>query len=217
VGGGGAHGKAVGIVHVITIGVGFIINTSPTFIMILILVGEGSIETVSGTGIDGTTDGFPTTTLNKTGEVGIAVDIGKKKEDGTWKDINPFHHKDNRKLDGKDSMNIQGDLTSGNMSNGERSSKDNARFSNLDNSSSRDNVRSSNLDNSSRRDNARSSNLDNSSSRDNVRSSNLDNSNSRDNVRFSNLDNSNSRDNVRFSNNNILSLKKKLKEGDGRT
>jgi len=97
VGGGGVHGKAAGIVHVIMIGVGSFINTSPIFIMILILAGEGSIETVIGTGIDGTTDGFPTTSLNKTGEVGIAVDIGKENENGTWKNINLSHHKDNRK------------------------------------------------------------------------------------------------------------------------
>jgi hypothetical protein len=97
VGGGGAHGKVVGIVHVITIGVGFIINTFPISIMISILAGEGSTETVTGTGIDGTTGGFPTTSLNKTGEVGIAVDIGKEKKNGTWKNINLFRDKDNRK------------------------------------------------------------------------------------------------------------------------
>ena len=96
-GGGGVHGKDVGIDHVITIGVGSIINTSPIFTMILILVGEDTIETGIGMGIDGTTDGFPTNSLNKTGKVGIAVDIGKEKQNGTWKDINLFHNKDNRK------------------------------------------------------------------------------------------------------------------------
>jgi hypothetical protein len=97
VGGGGVHGKDVGIAHVIMIGVGFIINTFLIFIMILILVGEDSTETAIGMGIDGTTDGSPTNSLNKTGEVGIAVDIGREIQDGTWKNINLFHDKDNRK------------------------------------------------------------------------------------------------------------------------
>lgn len=87
----------VGIARVITTGVGFIIDTSLIFIMISILVGEDTIETAIGMGIDGTTDGFPANSLNKTGEVGIAVDIGKEIEDGTWKNINLFHDKDNRK------------------------------------------------------------------------------------------------------------------------
>jgi hypothetical protein len=65
-------------------------------------------------------------------------------------------------------MNMHGDLTSGNMNNGKRSSRDNLRCSSLDNNSSRDNLRCSSPGNNSR-DNVRCSNLGN-SSRDNVRS-----------------------------------------------
>jgi len=65
--------------------------------MILIPVGEDSIETVIGMGTDGTIDGFHSNSLNKTGKIGIAADIGKEIENGTWKNMNLFHHKDSRK------------------------------------------------------------------------------------------------------------------------
>jgi len=48
-------------------------------------------------GIRGGTKGFLIITFNRTGKVGIAVDIGKEKENGTLKDINLFHHRDSRK------------------------------------------------------------------------------------------------------------------------
>ena len=42
------------------------------------------------------TKGFPISIFNKTGETGIKIDIGKAKESGTLKDINPLHHNRNR-------------------------------------------------------------------------------------------------------------------------
>jgi hypothetical protein len=79
-------------------------------------------------------------------------------------------------------MNMHGDLTSGNMNNGKRSSRDNLRCSSLDNNSSRDNLRCSSPGN-----------------------------NSRDNPRFSSPGND-SRDNLRSGNNKTLSVKENLKE-----
>ena len=46
--------------------------------------------------IGGTINGFLTTNFNKTGEAGIAIDIGRKKENGMSKNINPLHHIRNR-------------------------------------------------------------------------------------------------------------------------
>jgi len=47
-------------------------------------------------GIGGSTKGFLINIFNKTGEAGITIDIGKAKESGTLKDINPLHHNRNR-------------------------------------------------------------------------------------------------------------------------
>lgn len=94
--GGGVHGMDDGIAHVTTTEVGFTTDTSRIFIMTLIFVGEATTETAIGVGIAGSTEGYPTSSFNKTGEAGTADDIGKETEGGTWKDINLFHHKDNR-------------------------------------------------------------------------------------------------------------------------
>ena len=88
--GGGVHGKAAGIVHVTTIGIGFIIDISHIFIMTSTSVGEATTGTVIGMGIGGTTKGFPIISFNKTGEAGITIDIGKENKNGTSKNINPL-------------------------------------------------------------------------------------------------------------------------------
>jgi hypothetical protein len=46
-------------------------------------------------GIGGTTNGFLITIFNKTGEAGIVIDIGKEKENGTSKNINPLYPNSN--------------------------------------------------------------------------------------------------------------------------
>ena len=89
--GGGVHGKADGIVHVTMIGIGFITGMSPIFIMTSTSVGEATTGTVIGMGIGGSAKGFPIISFSKTGEAGIKIDIGKAKESGTSKDINPLH------------------------------------------------------------------------------------------------------------------------------
>jgi hypothetical protein len=47
-------------------------------------------------GIGGTTNGFLINIFNKTGEAGIVIDIGKERENGTSKNINPPHPNRNR-------------------------------------------------------------------------------------------------------------------------
>jgi hypothetical protein len=60
------------------------------------LVGEDTTEIVIGMGIGGTTNGFLINIFNKIGEAGIAIDIGKEKENGTSKNINPLRQNRNR-------------------------------------------------------------------------------------------------------------------------
>jgi len=93
--GGGVHGKGAGIVRVIMIGTVFITDISHIFIMTYTSVGEAATGTVIGMGIGGSTKGFLINIFNKTGEIGIAIDIGKDKEDGTSKNINLLHHNRN--------------------------------------------------------------------------------------------------------------------------
>jgi len=94
--GGGVHGKGAGIVHVIMIGIGFIIIISQLFIMTSTSVGEATTGTVIGMAIGGSTNGFLINIFNKTGEAGIVIDIGKDKEDGTSKNINLLYHNRDR-------------------------------------------------------------------------------------------------------------------------
>lgn len=86
----------VGIAHVITIGAGRITSTFLIFIMISIFVGEVFIETAIGVAINGTTEGFPTNNFRKIGGLGILIDIGKGKGNGTLKNIALFHCADKR-------------------------------------------------------------------------------------------------------------------------
>jgi len=60
------------------------------------LVGEDSIEIVIGMGIGGTINGFLISIFNKTGGAGRIIDIGKEKENGMSRDINPLHHNRDR-------------------------------------------------------------------------------------------------------------------------
>jgi hypothetical protein len=77
--GGGVHGKVVGIAHVIIIVVGCIIKMSQVFILMSILVGEDTTETIIGTDTGGTMNGSLVDRLNRTGSTGKIVGIGKDK------------------------------------------------------------------------------------------------------------------------------------------
>jgi hypothetical protein len=86
--GGGAHGKVVGIVHIIITGVGPITTVFQVFILMSTQVGEGTTETIIGTDIDGTMNEFLTNDFNRTGRAGIIIDIGKSKKPGASRAIN---------------------------------------------------------------------------------------------------------------------------------
>ena len=86
--GGGVYGRVVGIAHIITTAVGVIITLFQVFILMLTQVGEATIETMIGTVIVGTMNGFLTGNFNRTGRVGIAIDTGKSKEPGASRAIN---------------------------------------------------------------------------------------------------------------------------------
>jgi hypothetical protein len=60
------------------------------------LVGEDTTEIIIGMGIGGATNGFLINIFKKIGEAGVTIDIGKEKENGTSKDINPLHQNGNR-------------------------------------------------------------------------------------------------------------------------
>jgi len=87
--GGGVIGKVVGTVHVIITGAGVIITMFQVSILMSTQVGEDTTETIIGTGTDGTMNGFLTDNFNRTGRAGIIIDIGKGKELGASKAINP--------------------------------------------------------------------------------------------------------------------------------
>lgn len=87
--GGGVYGKVVGIAHIIITGVGLITTMSQVSILMLIQVGEDTTETIIGTDTGGTMNGFLTDDFNRTGRAGIIIDIGKGKEPGASRGINP--------------------------------------------------------------------------------------------------------------------------------
>ena len=95
--GGGVHGKVVGIARIITTGVGLIMTMFQVFIMMYTQVGEDITETVIGTGIGGTMNGFLTNDFNGTGKVGIIINIGKGKELGASRAINLVRSNRDRK------------------------------------------------------------------------------------------------------------------------
>src|SRR4030042_6005678 len=94
--GGGVRGKDVGIAHVIITGAGVIITMFQVFILIWTQVGEDTTETVIGTDIGGTINGFLTNDFNRTGAVGKRTDIGKGKELGVFRTINLDRHNRDR-------------------------------------------------------------------------------------------------------------------------
>jgi len=85
--GGGVRGKAVGIAHIIITGDGRIMAMFPDFILMWTLVGEDTIETILGTDIDGTMNGFLIKDFNRTGKAGRRIDTGKNEELGAFRDI----------------------------------------------------------------------------------------------------------------------------------
>jgi hypothetical protein len=94
--GGGVYGKVAGIAHIIITRVGGIITVFQVFISMWTQVGEDTTETITGTGTGGTMNGFLTNNSNRTGRVGIMIDIGKSKELGASRAINLDHHNRDR-------------------------------------------------------------------------------------------------------------------------
>jgi len=87
--GGGVHGKVAGIAHIIITGVGLIITMFHVFIMTWTRVGDNTIENIIGMDIHGTMNEFLTDNFSETGETGVVIDIGKGKELGASRAINP--------------------------------------------------------------------------------------------------------------------------------
>ena len=85
--GGGARGKVAGTAPVITTGVGPIMEMSQVFISTSTRVGEDTTEAVTGTDTGGTMNEFLTDDLNRTGRVGMTIDIGNGKEPGVCRTI----------------------------------------------------------------------------------------------------------------------------------
>jgi hypothetical protein len=91
--GGGVCGKAVGIAHIIMTEVGVIMTVFQDSISMYTQVGEGTIETIIGTDIDGITNGFLTADFKRTGRPGKKIAIGKDEELGTLRNIEIDHKK----------------------------------------------------------------------------------------------------------------------------
>jgi hypothetical protein len=87
--GGGVCGMDVGIAHIIMTGAGVITAMSPVFIMTWTRAGGDTTETVLGTDTSGTTKGFLTGDFSRTGRAGKVIDIGKGREPGASRTINP--------------------------------------------------------------------------------------------------------------------------------
>jgi len=128
--GGGAHGKAAGIAHVIMTGVGFISIECQVFILMSTRGGEDSTETMTGTDTGGTINGFLTSDFDRTGRAGTIMDIGEGKEPGASRAINlELNNRDsNSEIKGRGNI-IRGQRSSG-ISNKDKSSKDNRDSSN---------------------------------------------------------------------------------------
>ena len=94
--GGGDSGKAGGITHFIMIEIGAIMTMFHFFILMLIQVGEITTDTMIGMDIHGTMNGFLIDDFNRTGIVGIEINIGGVKELGVFKAINLDYNKRDR-------------------------------------------------------------------------------------------------------------------------
>jgi hypothetical protein len=99
--GGGVHGKAVGIDHSTTTVVGAISAVSRAFIMMWTRDGEGTTETVIGTDIAGTMNGFPISGFSRTGRGGMIIATGKIKEPGASRAITRDRNNRGRSWDSK--------------------------------------------------------------------------------------------------------------------
>jgi hypothetical protein len=86
--GGGAFGKGAGIAPIIITGVGVIMEMSQVFIMMWIRGGEDTTGIVIGTDTGGAMSGSLTEDFNRTGKVGIIIDIGKEIGPGACRAIN---------------------------------------------------------------------------------------------------------------------------------
>jgi len=85
--GGGVRGKGAGIARVIITGAGAITTMCRVFILMWTPVGEDITETVTGTGIGGTMNGFLTNDFDRTGRTGKIIAIGKGREVGVSRTI----------------------------------------------------------------------------------------------------------------------------------
>jgi hypothetical protein len=74
---------------------GVIMIVSQVSILTWTQVGEDTTETVIGTGTGGTMNGFLTNDFNRAGRAGKMIDVGKGKEPGASRTINPGrNHRD---------------------------------------------------------------------------------------------------------------------------
>src|SRR4030042_6025207 len=90
--GGGESGKGDGIVHNIMIVAGVITGVSQVSILTWTQAGGRIIEIMIGTGIGGTMNGSLINDFIRTGVAGIRADIGKGKELGVYRVINPDYN-----------------------------------------------------------------------------------------------------------------------------
>jgi hypothetical protein len=94
--GGGVHGKVVGIARITMTGDGLITAMFQVFILMSTQAGEDTTDTTIGMVTGGTMNGFLTSDCNRTGSDGIMTDIGKGKEHGVSRTINPDRKNRNR-------------------------------------------------------------------------------------------------------------------------
>jgi hypothetical protein len=83
--GGGVLGKEDGIVRGTIIQVGATIETFHLFMEGYPQVGEMTIRSIVGRGINGTTNEYPTNKSNRTGGAGKRISIGRSKIPGVFK------------------------------------------------------------------------------------------------------------------------------------
>ena len=93
-------------------------------------IGESTTESIIGTDIIGTMNGFLTNDFNRTGRAGIIIDIGKGKEPGASRVITLDRNNRGRNLDSNGRRNIKEDQRFSDISN-RWSNKNIPRFTNL--------------------------------------------------------------------------------------
>jgi len=100
--------------------------------------GEDITEIVIGTGTAGIMNGFLTGDSSKTGRTGIIIDIGKGKEPGVCRAIDLGRNSSEGNSDVKGGRNINRGRRYNDISNKDKSYRENLRFRNLRGSSERD-------------------------------------------------------------------------------